>query len=455
MRDLVAEAQQMLGHTVSRAQAEEDRALARQVRSEGAGLASSLNGLFRMARTHALDNQAFDQPVIDFSDRLGHLIDLLGPVHVVCVEEQVYVNDLRVRFDALVEQSVNLGPEFGRHRVGGISFNHPLDGAQIRLFIKLFTAPPAPVQPRRTLEEALLAAGLSGVELQPIQQFSISGGDAEEVLQEFADLYRASAGVVAEVFAAAGSDRLPNPLPARRVVTRFIDALEGEELLEQAVVLEDELPPVVRHTLMVTVLGLRVGREIGLSRPALADLGVTAMFHDAGFCYTSGGAQQSYAHHTRAAVPVLLRQRGFYPARLRRLLAILEHHEPFARTGGPPSLFSRILHIVDDFDILTRRRVEQRPLASPPDAVARMAGRAGQDYDPDLFQLFVNAVGPLPPTTRLRLEDGRMVQVISGVRTPATWATPRCRVLRRADGNRPPHPEFLDLAHGPRPTAVL
>lgn len=455
MSDPVAQAQEILGSTVSRAQAEEDRALARQVRSEGAGLASSLNGLFRMARTHALDNEAFDQPVIDFSDRLGRLIELLGPVHVVCVDDQVYVNDLRVRFDALVEQAVNLGPEFSRHRVGGISFNHPLTGQDIREFIRLFITEPAATKPRRTLEEALLRAGLVGVELQPVQQFSVSGGDSEEVMQEFGDLYRASAGVVAEVFAATGSDRLPNPLPARRVVTRFIDALADEELLAQAVILEHEIPPFARHTLMVTVLALRLGREIGLPRPALADLGASAIFHDAGFCFTAKGPTQTYSRHTRAALPVLLRQRGFYPARIRRLLTLLEHHEPCNRQIGAPSLFSRILHIADDFDILTRPRTEGRPLVSPPEALARMAGGAGTEYDPDLLQAFVNSLGPLPPTTRLRLEDGRVVQVVSGARSPDTWGTPRCRVLRRADGGRPLRPEFVDLARGPRPAAVL
>jgi len=455
MNDLVAQAQQTLGQTVTRAQAEEDRALARQVRSEGAALASSLNGLFRMARTHALDNRAFDQPVLDFSDRLIRLMDLLGPVHVVCVEEQVYVNDLRVKFDALVEQSVNLGPELIRHRTGGISFNQPLTGDQIREFIRLFIQPPAATQPRRSLEGALAEAGLAGVELQPLQQFSISGGDSEEVMKEFADLYRAGAGVVAEVFAAVGAGRLPNPLPARRVVTRFIDALDGEELMEQAVMLDEELPAFARHTLLVTVFSLRLGREIGLPRPALADLGVSAVFHDAGFCYTAAGASEPFARHTRAALPVLLRQRGFYAARIRRLLAMMEHHEPFTRAGGPPSLYGRILHIADDFDILTRPRSNQRPLVTPPKALARMVGRGGKEYDPNLLQAFVNAMGPLPPTTRLRLDDGRVVQVVSGVRSPETWGSPRCRVLRRADGSIPSRPEFVDLSRGPRPAAIL
>lgn len=455
MSHQVADAQALLGRTVSRAQAEEDRALARQVRSEGAGLASSLNGLFRMARTHALDNEAFHQPVIDCAARLRNLIDLLGPVHVVCVEEQVYVNDLRVRFDALVEQSVNLGPEFARHRIGGLTFNHLLSGDNVKELLRLFLQPPAPRHPRRALQEALLQAGLTGVELHPVQQFSFTGGETEEVLREFSDLYRAGAGVVAEVFATVGAGRLPNPLPARRVITRLIDTMAEEDLLESAVDLDHELPAFARHTMMVTVLALRLGRELGLTRTHLADLGVTAMFHDCGFCLGPQGGTVAFSGHTRAALPVLLHQRGFYPARIRRLLAVLEHHDAFALPGRAPSLAARILHIVDDYDILTRPREGGRPLMPPPQAMARMAAMAGKSYDPDLFQAFVNVLGPYPPGSRLRLEDGRVAQVLSGVRSPAAFATPRCRVVRRADGSPPLHPEFVDLAHGPRPTAIL
>jgi hypothetical protein len=89
-------------------------------------LATVLNGLFHMGRIHSLSNAAFDGPVADLARRLGGLLDLLGPVHLLCVEGQIYVNDVRVRFDIMVEQSLTLESELVRHD-RGVTFNLPLE----------------------------------------------------------------------------------------------------------------------------------------------------------------------------------------------------------------------------------------------------------------------------------------------------------------------------------------
>ncbi len=446
MPDAIAVAQERLAHVLAQARAEEDRELAVAVREQGAQVAHLLNGLLRMARTHALNNTAFDAPVREFCAALDRLQDLLGPVTLQCVERHIYVNDLRLRFDRILEPSISLGDDLRKHGVGGITFNEPLSDAEARSLIRLVYAPAARKQPRAVLQASLAAEGMRSLQLHPVFRYRISGEAYQEPSLAFADVYRASAGAIAAVFASVGAGRLPSPLPVRRFVQQLIDASRDKDVVAEALAAEPSTPPFARHTLMVTNLALLLGRGAGLPDGSLADLGVAAAFHDLGFCMRETGPTVPFERHARAGLPVLLRQRGFHRAKLRRILAALEHHRNATDPGGVPSLHARILRIADDYDILTRPRAGRGPVLSTPDCVARMAAQSGKAYDPLLLQLFVNVMGRFPPGAILRLADGHVVVSASAVRSPETFGAPLARVVQRPDGSAPAGVEYLDLA---------
>ena len=454
MPDAIATAQEQLGKTLERARAEEDRELATRVRELGAQLAHLFNGLFHMARTHTLNNTAFDAPVRDFGSALRELLELLGPATLQCVEDQIFVNDLRIRFDKLIEQSITLGADLQRHSVGGLTFNAPLADPEIRTIVRLFSSPPTPPESRAALQAALVAAAMSSVQVHPPFRFRITGEEFHQATREFREVYLASASTVANVFATLGADRLPSPLPVRRLVHQLIDASHLGDTAEAARTAEEALPPFAQHTLMVTNLSLMIGRAAGLSDPSLADLGVAAMFHDVGFTMREDGYSVPFERHTRAGLRVLLRQRGFHRAKLRRLLTVLQHHYAFDDTRGLPALYARIVHIADDYDTLTRYRADQGPILSTPDCLARMAAQAGKGYDPLLMQLFCNLMGRFPPGAILSLVEGHVVLSISTVRSPETFDKPLCKLIRRPDGSTPEGEGFLDLAQGGRVAKV-
>jgi hypothetical protein len=447
LTDELSRAQATLGRALGRARIGEDRALANEVRELGERLAHLLSGLLRMTRLHSPDNSAFNKPVEDLHTTLVQLQDLLGSVHLVAVEDQVYVNDIRIRAGERASGIRELGTELQRHNTGGITFHLPLDGPAIRSLIGCLGGTAAPAEPRTSLARALHAAGITGLELQGRFRFRMASEARAETADPRGFASRALAATD-EAFQNLAAGRVPNPLPLRRLVTELLErSLTSEELWADP----GEAPAYAVHQLRVAQLSLLVGRGLSLPESVLQDLGVAALYHDCGYAAgAADGAAVPFERHGAAGARLMLRQRGFHEAKMRRVLAILQHHRD-ANERPSPGLFGRILRVAEDFDTLARRSGKH----SPTMALAVMLKEAGTRYDAALVQLLINALGAYPPGTILKLPDGRIVRSIAPARSPETFAQPLARCLRLADGSAaPPDLPPLDL-RGAGPLQVL
>lgn len=441
------EAQAALGRALESARAGEDRALAQQVRDAGEQLVRLLNGLLRLLKTHGPENQAFDHPVRDVVGVLEGLLDLLGPLHLVCVEGQVYLNDVRIRLDERTGGAAELAEELQRHGCGGLDIGAPLSEAAVRRLVHTLSAKAAAARPLGALQDALERAGLGAVRVLGLFRLRLTSEAATSAERKPRDIEATlgrAAGLIGEAWDNLADGRVPNPLPIRRLVNDLIDTTEFADQLLEA---EQRGPSVhaaahARHSLRVCTLAVMIGRELGLSNAALADLGVAATFHDVGYASREDGFAPPFERHGSAGARVLLQQRGFHQAKIKRLLVAFEHHLPHV---ARPSLYARIVHVADDFDTLTRYR-PGGALYGPAHALAMMDGASGILYDPTILQAFVNRIGRYPPGTLLRLRDGRWVVSVSGARSPETFDKPLCRLVRHADGSPAEGDVEVDLA---------
>jgi len=448
-------AQESLEKTLETARAGEDKELAAKVRDVGERLGKRLMGCIRLFQIHDKNNAAFDQPMQELEDVLGSLSGLLGAIHIVLVENQVYVNDIRVRFDPRNDQGMDLNENFNRHLIGGLSFHDVPDNLQLRKLLQRIAGPAATDDhPRRGMVAWLENQGLSFVELQPVYRFRMHGEERKRKDKEFQKVYNGSTFKVSETWNNMESGRHPNPVGLRRLITDFIDLTEGQESEElMTATIDDRAPPHVRHTLHVTALALLIGKELELPEAELADLGVAAMYHDMGYTEKEDGFAPPFERHGSCGARVLLRQRGFHEAKIYRLLSCLQHHRDFddERT---PSLFARILRIADDYDTLTRPR-RDGPMMVPPDAMAHMWAQAGTYYDPLILQVFVNRLGRYPPGSILELDDGRWAVVLSSNRGEGLFERPIVRIAREADGGEPTAYDMVDLSYQGSVKAVV
>ena len=442
--DEVGEAQRDVGQALDRARAGDDRELAARVRELGEQFVRMLTGAMRMTRFHDVHNMAFEAPLRDLERSLTAMRDLLGMVQVIMVEDQVYVNDQRLRLDDRVEPEDGFSALWLRHEVGGLNLHAELTMDQWREVVVRAMTDAAPSAPRAALQASLEAAGLAAVELLPVFRYRTKD-EPRRVDQDLNAVMHRAAAVVDGLWEGLAAGRAANPLPVRKMINELVDlSQQGEEEGIARSRFDKGAQAVSRHSSQVAMLSVLIGRELGLPDTVLADLGVTACYHDLGYATDEDGFAPPFSRHGTAVARTLLSQRGFHEARIHRMLACLEHHRPFNAPGGA-SLFARILHIADDFETLTRYR-SGGPILSPPTALARMYAARGVEYDPDLLQLFVNRVGRYPPGSVLELDDGRWVLVISGVRAPELFDQPLTEVVRLADRSDPLVATTVDLA---------
>jgi len=355
--------------------------------------------------------------VTELVKALAALDDLLGVVHLVTVEDQVYMNDVRVRTDGR-SGAKELGHELGRHNVGGLSFHRSLEDGQIRRLVAALSAEPHPRSPRTVVVQRLASEGLATVELQGIFRFKTA---QEAVERERApELVSARLlALVAEAFDAVGTGRALNPLPMRRAV---LEVIELGLAVPAFWAPHPDAPPHASHAVEVAFVALLTGKAAGFPAAFLQDVGIAALVHDAGYLAPDMGEDAaSLRRHGVEGARVLLRQRGFHEAKVRRLRAILEHHRDFAGPAGPPSAAGALLRLAEDYANAIRLYGTKITRAQALSAIQRSAGTL---YHPGLAQVMVNALGRHPPGTLLELGDGRVVRVAAPPSGPERFDRP-------------------------------
>jgi HD-GYP domain-containing protein (c-di-GMP phosphodiesterase class II) len=439
--DGLAVAQQTLARALGRARAGEDRELLQKVREGGEALAHLLGGLLKMSHLHASDNRAFDAPVAEVTRLVASLLELLGTVHVATVEDQVYVNEVRVRTDGN-GGGKDLGAELARHGAGGVSFHAALAESEVRALVAAFSQKAAAQAPRRAAQQALVERGVRSVELAPRYRYRMEAEGASQ--QDASEALRQTVRLVEETFDHLAAGRILNPLPLRRAVVGLLQLGPATPDLWEP---PSGGAPHAQHAASVTLLALLVGKAARLRASVLQDLGLAALVHDAGYAALpseTAAGPEGLARHPGEGARLLLRQRGFHEAKLLRLRAVLDHHREHVEPRGRPSILGEILRLAEDYTTLLRVYAGR---VSPADALGAMLRAGGRIYHPVLAQLMVNALGKFPPGTLLELEDGRYARVVSPVRSPETFATPLVRLYDAR--TRALSPERHDLANGP------
>jgi HD-GYP domain-containing protein (c-di-GMP phosphodiesterase class II) len=208
-------------------------------------------------------------------------------------------------------------------------------------------------------------------------------------------------------------------LKARRERAR-VERLAAAALESLLNAIDANDPATGAHVRRVAAISLIIADARGLSERERSSVERVALFHDVGkmhealFDITHDGhalsadERRQIATHPQLGADVVAPLSVFYPDLGDGVLA---HHERWDGTGYPRGLrgteiplAARIVAVADTFDAITHHR-RHDVARSAPDAVAVVAAERGQQFDPDLADVFLSpavqrlvgaAMQPLP-----------------------------------------------------------
>ena len=440
-----------------------------QVRDLGRDMVNYLFMALRTLALHSEDNEAVSLPITRFREAQEALIDQLQRVHLITVEGQMYVNDLRLKFKAAAYSNLRyVTTTFGRHGIGGLVFGEKLDNEQLKAFFLQLLGKSQPKSsdhdPFIALVGAVDTLELPDFRLERPYAFKPTGfvedPNRDEPGRRCASAWVKCSLATADYFRTVRQGEQSGALRLRKAINELVDCCFDEPDAFLALHTVRQVgDPHINHSVNVASLALLVGRGLGLTKIELADLGVAALMHDLGYAElereravegTEVDVEDRRKFHPVAAFTAMMRQGEYGTGLMRRLLVGVQHHMGHGGPGGFPSLtgnnrsvFTRLIAVCDAYDALQWGDSTQ-PGVTAAEALERLQGGAGRAVDPVMVKALSGVVGRWPMGSVVRLDSNELAVVTSGGRKTALHALPKVMVLRDAQGSDC-EPELWDL----------
>ena len=424
----------------------------------GPALLTRFYGLLRAARLYSVSNQAVQRQLQEFVALLLRGLEEETELALVTASGYFYLNSVRIKAQAsLLTVYHTLMAELERRQMGGVRVLQGVTAPEVERFIQLFVGAEDPAL-AEGLADALVAASVQNILTLSPQDVDIDelneDSQKQEVLTERGRarkvFWRAVIGTKKIVLRAVQSGR-PDLRQAKRLVQPVVDTIMKNEFSIvglTAVKGHDEYT--YAHCVNVSVLSVSMGQMLGLSRQALADLGVAGLLHDIGKLSVPAAVLQKPAaltpeewdlmrRHPIEGLKMMTHMPGFSSLILDSMRVCLEHHMACDRTGYPKfdgewgaSAMSRIVAVADCFDAITAHRAYHKRPRSSFEALQYMLSASGRLFDPMALWALVKTVGLYPAGTVLLTDSNHVVLSVSP--NPVDLHRPNCRVLVQPDG---------------------
>lgn len=397
-----------------------------EVFASGKDIINQLAVIIRTAAIHDPGNIAVATAVDKFVGLMNSLIASQGELVLELGGEFFYINETRIRYS--MEYLPNFDfiiREFRKRGLGSIVFRSALNAADMQAFLKAFIESIFSESPFEVLAEGMADIdSLIVGKLRKVRDEKAEAGDSENIRKTVKKSYFNAVSYTRGVMNKIKSGEKVGIKKAKRVVEGMVDLiLEEEQLLIGMTSIKDYDEYTYHHSVNVSILCVALGQRIGLSKKALTELGLVALFHDIGKIEIPSeilNKATSFTDdewnvmkkHPFWGVRAILRLRGLDATSISAAIVAFEHHMQYDLSGYPKTrnplvldFYSKIISLADQYDGMTSSRVYSR-IPMPPDrALSLMMERAGTQLDPILFKFFINMIGVFPVGTLVMLDS--------------------------------------------------
>ncbi len=437
-------------------------------------LKAFINQLFmflKIAQIHDPTNQAFQGPLEQFREQIDVIVGEEGQARLETVETSLFVNEQKVRTDIATFGTFRyLQSLLEAKDIGGILFKDLPSLEDLIGFAQLFVRAQSLSQiGADELNQQLIDQGVNSIELlERVEKKTVHAQEATSTVTKKKGALKNYVKAIDLVRNSASKIQVSENFDSRkvkRVVYNLVDICldEGFSFIGLSNIKNyDEYT--YNHSVNVCVLSIGFGKNLGLTKRQVGELGIAALFHDYGKLAIpreilnkpgqfNPEEWEIMKSHPLQSVKTLLSARGFQDTDIKKMIAAFEHHRNFDCTGYPQTglnkpmnFYSKVVAIADAYDAMTTNRVYQKALL-PTAALKILMDYAGTRFDPLLVKAFVNTVGIYPVGTLLKLQSGRLAMVTTTNRDPAKLALPKIRILTDEKGQKLDSSDEIDLSN--------
>ena len=379
-------------------------------------------GALRVTRYHKADNEAVLNALRHLRDLFGELFALQFDVSILHYASDFYVNEVRLRTSpGLIESFSAFAGLLRERHISGLRFAWPPNLNALARLISLLTEVHAGDAPIRVGEIAreLGRAGIRGIELTPFTGDELEDLPEVDPVTFVRQAYFRAVPLAQEVFERARARRPVALRQVTRAVQGFVDVALGDDATCRTLLIlltgvknwHGYLP---NHAVNTSVLSVAFGRELGLGREALRELGTAAFLADIGNALlpddvletdgplTDAQRRAVAEHPLRGIVPITGWQHASRVVIETALASALHHRHLDGRgyPGGlllPKGIYHPIIAVCDRYDALTTPRPYRKVPLTPAAALVELIAASGSALHPVVVRAFSLWIRSLPP----------------------------------------------------------
>lgn len=411
---------------------------------------SNLAILLRTSQVHDLNNVAVRNLIEKVTDLINDFLKEEKILQIDLVGEFFYANDTRLKYS--IEHLLNfdfLSRELRKRNIGTLIFKEKIEFPEMKTFVGAFITAGFAKDPLTSMLNSLKDIKTIKVDkLKRVKEDEVV--DMRKVVKKtYFNAVSFSKGLMNKIKA----KEAVNVKKAKRIVESMVDLiLEEEQLFLGMTAIKDYDEYTYHHSVNVSVLSIALGQRLGLSKKALNELGLAALFHDIGKVEvpleilnkpTAFTEEEWFImkRHPQWGVKALLMLKAPDPFLIRSAIVAFEHHLHYNYSGYPAvrerqeqDLYSRIVTIADQYDAMTSSRVYSRVPLPPDKALSILIERSGTQVDPLLLKFFINMVGVYPIGSLVLLNTNELGIVYQS--NPVFPDRPRIRIIMDSTGKR-------------------
>ena len=365
----------------------------------------------------------------------------------------LYLNGIKVHFRfANYYLFKFLSEELHRRETGLLQFKSGLNKEELKLFIFLLSEKEKAIKnPFETFSAQLRESQISHVFVEKAQPFEETQSSEKNAKKIF------FLGIVhlKEIFEyLKRGEKIPLSTTRRLMQSIFNHIVNNESFTYGLTTIKNFDEYTLNHSINVCILSISLGRRLGLDRNELAELGISAFFHDFGkteipkeILDKPGKLDEQEREviekhpHLGAEKLIQLKETSHLP--MRAINVAMEHHVKEDLTGYPKyqkkrhiNLYSKIVKICDVYDAMTTHRPYRTKVFTRDETLSMMMKNSGTDFDPIILKVFANMVGTYPIGTLVLLNTGEIGIVVETSPDPSKLLRPKVKIIADEEGNK-------------------